>query len=141
MGYPNWVSLMHHRGMNRVHIESDSLLVVRLIREGCSSLQLSHSLVVDIQNKLKSLREYFFSHTHRKANQMAEVWTELGCCLQDFHYFTTFYFVTVSWGFDWDCIPSRFQSVLALFAGVTPSGHKKKGSRTLILAHVPINWA
>lgn len=78
MGYPNWVSLMHHRGMNRVHIESDSLLAVRLIREGCSSLQLSHSLVVDIQNMLKSLREYFFSHTHRKANQMADGLAKFG---------------------------------------------------------------
>lgn len=79
------VSLVQHRGMNIVLFESDSLLAVKLMRDGCSSLHPSHSLVADIQNRLKSLREYCFAHTHREVNQVADGLAKFGlnldtCC-------------------------------------------------------------
>lgn len=42
------VNLVQHRGMNIVLFESDSLLEVKLMRDGCSYLHPSHFLVADI---------------------------------------------------------------------------------------------
>lgn len=74
-------SLVHARGFKHVAIESDSLLAVRLIRDGCSSLHPSYEIIRDIQRRIQSIRECSIEHVLREANQVVDGLAKFGLSL------------------------------------------------------------
>lgn len=62
------INLTQARGYRQVAIESDSLLAVKLVRNGCPRLHPNHNLVHEIQQKLRLFRDFTISHVLREAN-------------------------------------------------------------------------
>lgn len=63
-------SMIVARGLRRVVIESDSLLAIRLIRVGCSTLHPNYGIVRDIHWRIQTIGECSISHVLYEANQM-----------------------------------------------------------------------
>lgn len=73
--------LAHRKGYNRVILETDSLIAVRLINEGCSVLHPVFDLVGDIQEALRRVGETVVVHTLREDNQVADSSAKFGMTL------------------------------------------------------------
>lgn len=69
-------------GFTRGVVESDSLVAVKLLRDGCSSLHPFFNLVKNIQDLLVAAGEWSVSaHTLREGNQTADSFAKFGLSL------------------------------------------------------------
>lgn len=73
------VALM--KGFSRVIVESDSMVAVNLINDGCPSTHPAHNLVEDIRIALRHLGSFFVVHTLREDNQAADSFAKFGLSL------------------------------------------------------------
>lgn len=82
------IRLIILHGFIKVIIESDSLLSVRFVNVGCSSLHPSYNLVKEIQESLPRDGSVSVVHALREANQVADSFAKFGlslpCCSRFF---------------------------------------------------------
>lgn len=72
MGHLMGIKLARINGYSRVMLGSDSLVAIKFIRDGCSSLYPSFNLVKKIQDLLRSEGDWTIVHTLREGNQVAD---------------------------------------------------------------------
>lgn len=75
------IELAHLNKYKEVVIESDSLLAVRLIKEGCSSFHPLFNTVSDIQRLLRLEGDFSITHVFREANQLVDCFAKFGLSL------------------------------------------------------------
>lgn len=111
-------SMIVARGLRRVVIESDSLLAIRLIRVGCSTLHPNYGIVRDIHRRIQTIGECSISHVLYEANQMdwpslACLWVIVADCSSLYLHLFLYYFMQ---GLHRDCVLYRFLVVLFVLA-------------------------
>lgn len=76
------LQLARARDSQKVHLETDSLAAVRLIKMECSPLHPCFNLIQDIRCLMQPEDNFYLSHILREANQVADGLAKMGLSLE-----------------------------------------------------------
>jgi ribonuclease HI len=77
------LKLANNRGYKRIHVESDSLIAINLIRNGCNKEHSAFQLVKTALRFTEDMEAVIWQHSLREANQVADTLAKHSLSLLD----------------------------------------------------------